>query len=471
MDYAAQFQKLVDQMTAEKNHAQAILDQVDVWARASIELGQSLKSIRDETAALNAAWDDPNGAKMLKVADSAATTIEGRREYLNSAAPWHKIMNAGNDIAPTLGFVQQQFEAAKPLIEQLKTADGLIDANVADENVFFARANVVSLIEAYLQAAKDRMKALGNLFTEATGAVQDAVQGNEWYLHRIEDPGGGPLSAPDPGVPEGGVPNGMSDVPQGGEATAPGGGAPPGGGGAPPGGGTGPSLSGQPSTPTLPSTGAPPPGGMGPGGLTPPGGGGPGIGPGLPPVIPPIGGTSGNGRVPAANLGGGARIPGVGLGGGGLGGGAGLGAASIAQAATPVGGPAQVAPSGPPPTLPPASLAGTSTPAGGVPMMPPMMPPMAGAGAGVGGGGGPGSGAARPAGAGRGHGPRNPTPGMPALLSGKAGKGSPHAIPPRPRLIQKTDAPATVELIDEDMWQVSERRTEESRPPARIHRH
>ncbi|MEN3610557.1 hypothetical protein AAH979_13500 [Plantactinospora sp. ZYX-F-223] len=482
MDYRAEFERLVKIMTAEKGHAVVVLSQAGVWQRASEEVAAAAKSISEETTALNGAWPDGNGDKMLNSAMSDAVAIEGRSEIIATAAPWEAIRLAGDDIIPTYYFVQQQYELAKPLIAQLEAVDSLSGGFGADAGWAMGGGMLASQIEAYLRAANDRMANLGRLFGDATRAVTAAANGDIWLPDPMGTlpadtpspalgPGGntvgpgGNAVGPGPGaVPPGSVPNGTSEIPaQGGEATTPG-------------GGTAPSLSGQPSTPTLPSTGAPSPGGIGPGGPTPPIGGGPGIGPGIPPMIPPIGGTGGNGRVPSANLGG-ARVPGVNLGGlgGGAGaaslggGGAGAGAASIPQAAAPVGGPAQVAPSGPPPALPPATLAGTSASAGGTPpMMPPMMPPMAGAGAGVGGGGG--SGAARPSGTGRGRGSQNPTPGMPALLSGKAGKGDPHAVPPRARLIRETDAPATVELIDEDLWQVGERRTEESRP-ARIHRH
>jgi hypothetical protein len=85
--------------------------------------------------------------------------------------------------------------------------------------------------------------------------------------------------------------------------------------------------------------------------------------------------------------------------------------------------------------------------------VPPMMPPMGGAGMGPGGGGGPrpGSGATQRQG-GRPRGGPAGTPGLPALLQGKAGKkDASFAMRPRQR---EEAAPATVQLIDEDMWQV-----------------
>ncbi|MEO3927819.1 hypothetical protein ABGB07_28710 [Micromonosporaceae bacterium B7E4] len=500
MDYTAQFEQMVQTMKAENDHKEAIWAQIGVWTRAWGELVEASKSITEETAALNEAWDDSNGEKMRNAAEKDALAIGGWRDQIGGQAPWHKIQDAGQEIGPTYAFVVQQYELAKPLIEQLNAVNNP-PMGLSDPGWAAGATQLAGRIEGYLQAAAARMTALGKLFDDATNAVAAAVNGDIWLPDALDPlsadaplrtagPGGNPVgtvpggNTPDtaPGtVPPGSVPDTMSDVPtQSDNATAD--------SAAPTGNGPAPSLSGQPSTPTLPSTSAPSPGGTGPGGAAPPTvppiGGGPGIGPGLPPMSPPNGGAGGNGRVPAASLGGGARIPGLnlggpgggagvaGLGGGGVFGGAGVGSASIPQAAAPVGVPAQVAPSGPPPALPPVTPGGASATGAGVPpMMPPMMPPMAGAGAGLGGGTGPGSGAARSSANGRGRGPQNPTPGMPAMLSGKAGKGNPHGVAPRSRRIREADAPATVELIDEDLWQVGEQRTDGSRPAARIHRH
>jgi hypothetical protein len=131
--------------------------------------------------------------------------------------------------------------------------------------------------------------------------------------------------------------------------------------------------------------------------------------------------------------------------------------------------PAQVTPSGPPPVVSAAAPGLASATGGGVPpMMPPMMPPMGGVGAGSGGGPGQAPGAARQSPTGRRRGPDNPTPGLPALLSGKAGKANPQAIPARsrPSRSREADLPTTVELIDEDLWQVKEHADR----PARIRR-
>ncbi|MFC6022180.1 hypothetical protein ACFP2T_39240 [Plantactinospora solaniradicis] len=518
MDYSGMsLEQMVAIMEAENGHKEAIWAQIGVWTRAHGELVEASSSITGETAALQAGWDDVNGEQMVNAANRDASVIGGWRDQLGGQAPWHRIQDAGEEIGPTYAFVKQQYELAKPLIAQLAAVDNP-PLGLSDPGWAAGAAMLASQIEAYRQAAAARITALGKLFDDAAMAVTAAVNGDIWLSEALESaPADAPLAAVGPGTPAGGgvstggmnsaalSPGGVPDTTPSAPQTAPdvpvtpsgaaAGGATAGAGAASAGGGAAPSLAGGASAPTLPSTAVPAPGGTGPGGLTPPTvppiGGGPGVGPAVPPMIPPIGGAIGSGRVPAANVGGAARIPGVnlgglgngaglsGIGGGGVGGiggagigggGAGIGPAAIPQAASPVGAPAQVAPSGPPPAWPSAVPTGAAT-AAGTPMMPPMMPPMAGAGAGGATGTGPGPGAARSSATGRGRGSQNPTPGMPAMLTGKAGKGNPHPVPPRARRIRETDAPATVELIDEDLWQVGEQRGEPTRPPARIHRH
>jgi hypothetical protein len=149
------------------------------------------------------------------------------------------------------------------------------------------------------------------------------------------------------------------------------------------------------------------------------------------------GGGGGGVRAPG---GGGVRVPGVGV-----------GSPTIPTAASPVSGaatPVQAAAPGLSGTTP--SAGGPGGP-GGMPMMPPMG---MGAGAGVGGGsgGGPGSGAVQRPGNGRRR-QGDSTAGMPPALRGKAGKADPHSFTTRSRTAE-SDIPTTVQLIDEDLWQV-----------------
>lgn len=240
------------------------------------------------------------------------------------------------------------------------------------------------------------------------------------------------------------------------------------------GGGSGARLPGL----TLPG-GAPGggPGGTGPGGLT-PGGASGGTGPvgwapggGLPGGAPGGGapGVSGPGvGMPGVTHPGGGA-PGVGVpGGGGIGGGVGNPMIPAAAPPVPAAGPTPVAAAPPPaPTLSavPGGAAGAA--AGTPPMVPPMMPPM---GMGGGGGAAPGSGAtSRPGGTGRrerrGY---DATPGLPTALSGRAGRADAHAFAVRPRrAAAESDLPTTIEVVDEDLWQVAEDPAVEQPAPTR----
>jgi hypothetical protein len=293
---------------------------------------------------------------------------------------------------------------------------------------------------------------------------------------------GGLSAAPTPSVTSpigggagaGGLGAGPSPIPSltgglggtGGTGARPGGGT--GGGG---GGGTG--LGAMPT----PVTNIP---GLGTGGG---GGSGNGQGGGL-------GGTGGGGpvagvRVPGVRLGGGAGIPGLGSAGGGgvgggggigavggVGGGAGTGAGQIPAAATPYEAPASAGPGGVAPTAP--TTAGTATAGGagsgggmgGMPMSPMGMGGMGG------GGGAPGSGAvSRPSGNNRNRRKEVVTPGLPVMLSGKAGMADVNAFAGRGRRqVQESDVPTTVQLIDEDLWQVEQKPAAEEQlvaPPVR----
>jgi hypothetical protein len=210
-----------------------------------------------------------------------------------------------------------------------------------------------------------------------------------------------------------------------------------------------------------------------------PGGGGP-IGPitGLGPIGGGTGGSSGA-KVPGLSLGGpfggGGGPSGGGGAGGGIGGGIGGagGGGTIPAAATPfeatsTAAPGSAAPTAPPPAAAAASAASGPGGSGGAPMMPPMGG-MGGMGGGPG-GGGPGSGAAsRPTSKNRRK--EVVTPGLPVMLSGKAGMADMNAFAGRGRKqVVESDVPTTVQLIDEDLWQVEQKPAAEERvvaPPVR----
>jgi hypothetical protein len=89
----------------------------------------------------------------------------------------------------------------------------------------------------------------------------------------------------------------------------------------------------------------------------------------------------------------------------------------------------------------------------------PMMPPMGmGGGAGMGSGGAPGSGAATRASNNKNRRKDVVTPGLPVMLSGKAGQADLNAFAGRGRKqVEESDVPTTVQLIDEDLWQVEQK--------------
>ncbi|MGH3762641.1 MAG: hypothetical protein ACRDTB_33490, partial [Actinophytocola sp.] len=109
-----------------------------------------------------------------------------------------------------------------------------------------------------------------------------------------------------------------------------------------------------------------------------------------------------------------------------------------------------------PPAVPGGASSTSGVGGGAPPFIPPVGAGLGGTGAGGGRGGGPGSGAVRrPGGRGR---PAGPPPGLPAALSGKAGRKDPHGFTPRVRQpAVESDVPSTVQLIDEDLWQVAEK--------------
>jgi hypothetical protein len=90
-----------------------------------------------------------------------------------------------------------------------------------------------------------------------------------------------------------------------------------------------------------------------------------------------------------------------------------------------------------------------------------------------GGSGAPGSGAASRPSSGNNRNRRREvvTPGLPVMLSGKAGMADMNAFAGRGRKqVQESDVPTTVQLIDEDLWQVEQKPAAEERvvaPPVR----
>jgi hypothetical protein len=457
---------VINQEVANKN---VLTAKGAMWQKASQELTEAGRSLAGATNTIAPEWDDGAGTKFVQVSRRTLTQLDTWKQNIDGAKPHDAIYLVANTLQPTQGIVQEQWRLAMEAVAaaQANAAAGYAARGVGSPALTQSEVNAVML--PFQQAAGRAMNILGGYYEEAARAVTAASGGSPLSnpqapfngsttsspSTRAASPGG---ASPDGAAPGGAAPGGAAPGGAAPGGAAPGGAAPggaaPGGaaGGAPAGGaGADPSLAGGLSggaptpTPNLPpglgTTPPPVPGGTGT----------------VPPFIPPIGGLGGaprggglGGGFGGGGGGGGVRIPGVGLGGGVSG-----GQTSIPAAGATVSVPTQPTQAGAP-AVPQGPPVGGGTAGAGGSGVPPMMPPMGGMGAGMGGGGsaGPGSGAAqrpvngRPRGDGR-------TPGLPPVLSGKAGKADANAFAARARRSTvETDVPTTVQLIDEDLWQV-----------------
>lgn len=460
---AVPLQLQLDTINQEVSNKNALSAKGAMWQKAYQELAEAGRSLSGATNTIAPEWNDGAGTKFVAVSRRTLAQLDTWAQNIDGAKPHDKIYLVANTLPTTQQIVQEQWKLAQ---EALAAAQANAAAAYAAQGIGspgLSEADVNAIVLPFQQEAGRAMNLLGGYYEDAAWAVT-AASGGEPMSNPQAPMNTSPMSSPSTSSPGGAPPGG---APPGGAApggAAPGGAAPggaaPGGaapGGAPPGAAGGdPSLAGgltggaPPSTPTLPpGLGTTPP-------AVPPGG--PGT---VPPFIPPVGGLGGAPRPGGfggggfgGGGGGGSRVPGVGLGGG----------ASGAQTSIPAAGATVSAPTQPTQAGAPAipqgpTTGGGTTAAGGAGGVPPMMPPMGGMGAGMGGGGGtgPGSGAAqrpvngRPRGDGR-------TPGLPPVLSGKAGKADANGFAVRGRRSTvETDVPTTVQLIDEDLWQVGDR--------------
>ena len=441
-------------------------ERAKMWSAAATELPQVSKDFLSAThKAKDAEWDkDDVGTQFLAKSAQTQKVIDDWEKRVTAAKPAEALERVAALIKPTYEKVQQ---AVQGYNNEVKTA---------------TNAEQIRAIELkWRQVAGAAMNILGKAASESAQTMQQLVGAPEWRgvsdaaptttdtgptgpNNRTSTGPAGPTAntgpqnmAPNmekttapvqqnpqtapPGTPTGTPPGSPTGTPTGGSPT----------------GSSDPQLSGglgsapqipTPTVPQLPGAGTP----------TIPGGGAPLI----PPLIPPAGAASGigvgGGGRPIGGGGSGIRVPGVSLGGG-VGGVGGVGGGSIPVAGAASATPVNQMPTATGPSVSALGAAGGTTSAGSA--MPPMMPPMgaAGAGAGIGGGGGtPGSGAAKRAAPGRGRARDGRTPGLVGPLSGKAGKADPNAFAARNRReTEESDIPSTVQLIDEDLWQVEQR--------------
>jgi hypothetical protein len=456
--YAAMpLQAQADLMAKEVLVIDALNSKATMWTKAHTEITQASSSVGSATDALEPHWPDQAGDGFIVRTRNGKKTLD----------TWARNIESTNVSKALTDLGQLVFNTNEGVLDNLRKAqEALAKAVVAPGQD--AAAVKAAIEKPYQDANGQLMDTLDKDYLAKAAVLRAAASGPEFEkadANPTARPGG---AAPGGESPGGGDQGQQDSAQQGGEQAGGGeeaggaqaggdqaGGADAGAGGAGGAGGeppvTGlddPSLSGGlGAAPTVPPVNFPP--NIPPPVTSVPGGGGLGL-----PLVPSAGfgiGVRGGG----GGVGGGGRIPGVNFGAGPTG----AGSNTIAAAATPVQ----------PPTTPVQAAApvtpGLATQIGGAPGGPgggmPMMPPMGGAGmgaaAGGGSGGGPGPGGVQRPGNGRRRDrDGGPTPGMPVALSGKAGRFDPHAFSVRSRAVESEHDPSTVQLIDEDLWQVSD---------------
>ncbi|WP_143531877.1 hypothetical protein [Saccharothrix sp. ALI-22-I] len=448
---------------AEVAHADGFQQSAQRWTNAISTLDTALKSLTERTGDLDRAWPDAAGTTLIGRAEESGQAIRSWRDTIQGSGVTTKL---GETAAQVRTAHQTIHDALKEWEELKRQLDALSAANSPDGSTLPLIAALKRDMEALRVKGVTAIYDVVRAYKTAEDLFRGASNGLPWAGPLAGPaapggPGGAPTAAPtggpsaasetaaaplaDPGAPAGATPAGAA--PAGGSAGGPAPGATaPGGAAAGAGGsGGGPTLSGRGGAPTLPTL---------PGST-------------LPPVIPPIAAPDTTlpplttpppvlpGAVAAPR--GGVGTSGVGSSGvaaraGGL---PGLvappaawaipqAAQPVQPAATPTAGQAPTAPADAARAVPPGS-----TPAGAG-AVPPMAPPMAGA---TGGGGRPGPGTSRHQPVGRGRGP-NPTPGVPALLRGRAAADPAARFTTAPR--RAPEAAPAPHVPAEDLWQVEE---------------
>lgn len=445
----------------------ALASKSAMWLKALTELTESHRSFVEETNTIAPTWPDAVGKQFVQKNRNAEAILEEWVQKVGGSDIPVKYTNLGNKIVETEIEVIRNYNAAQEEIAEIRAPS----AALAQEMKLAIEEKYQKLNAAVFEKLDQEYDKAGEAVTQATSGPEfqrvlngGAPTGPGGPSAPGQTPGSAPPGGADEGAQEGGEQPGQegAGAEAGAEQGAAGGADAGAAGGAEQGAGEDPSLSGGLGGAPI----APPPGGVTipPGATVPP----PVAGSPSPmvPFTPAAFGTGvrAGGSGGGGGGGGGVRVPGVGVGG--------SAQTSLPVAAAPTAGPSV------PTTAAAPTLPGGAAPAGGVPGgpgggMPPMMPPMGagmgGAAAGLGGsGGGPGGPGAvsRPRSRKRDDGP---TPGLPAMLSGKAGGKNTFAFSSRSRSVE-SDVPTTVQLIDEDLWQVDEnaRAAEQPAPVRRV---
>lgn len=454
-DYASmEMEQQSEIMSKEPEVSTALEAKGKMWEKILTEITQAEGEVKAGANRVEAAWSSQDGKEF----------VQSNRNTEAILGDWgQKIGSAGIPGAYT-GLKEPIKNFSKAVVDRTQLA---VDAIKKIQEMAPPPIDAAEQIQKIRDDTKKfNAGDMGNLdkaYRDVVGKLEAAVSGRAWEANNPQAPGGPSNNGPSSQAPGGNEqsPGGGGDQQQqqgGGDQQQQqgGGGDQQQQGGQAPEGGVEPGLSGGGGTaPTMPP-------GLTAGTVPPPTTGGPTpmmpIGPGA-----AFGSAAGGTRGGGGGGGGGPRVPGVSV-----------GNSQIPAAASPVGSAsAPTAPAGPaaPGTLAPTG-GGAGAGGGGGGGMPPMMPPMGGgmgaAAAGLGGGGGgPGGpgGLSRPRDRKRDNGQ---TPGMPGLLSGKAGKADQNAF--RRNRTVESDIPTTVQLIDEDLWQVEEKAPAVVDQPAPVRR-
>lgn len=447
-------------MEGEAQNANALMAKGDLWTKAKEQLTTAREGFNTATKNIKPHWKDGAHDAFDASAEQTKLPLNTWVENFGTTDPGAPMRALAIEIPKAIEFVRTNTNEWNTLW-YLQFDDMLGNAVEKMEQLKRDNGRRMSDLDVLYQEARTQVEKNGSgpPFKGLTPEALTEVNTQE------KKPGG-------PGGPGGQTPTGQSPTGQqpGGEQP---GGEQPGGeqpGGEQPGG---EQPGGEQPGGEQPGGGEQPPGG---GGAEPPTGEMPGGGEEMPEIPQPelpdpsLSGGLGNAPTVPPNIstppptphlpGGGPSIGGGGGGGiGGFGGGIGGAGGGAAAAKLPAGlrNPGVTPPAGFAPTV--AGLPGTASgaPAGGAGGMP-MMPPMGGMGAvgGGAGGGPPGSGAAQRTATGRGkRRDDGRTPGLPAMLGGRA---TTHTDQARTETSRASDAPTTTNVIDEDLWQVSGQR-------------
>lgn len=434
-------------ITTDASNQATVANKLQMWIQAEKELPAVRDAFAVETNKVRAArWDeDAAGKQFVARSERSQAILADWSERVTTAKASAKLRLVADTLVPTFNKVKEQVDAYN---EALRTAPPGMSPEEIERPFRIAAGNEMNKLAGYYREAEQALMKIKG--APIWRGVEDALGSPR----SSGGPTGGPSASPQGGPESGGPEEASAGGPEGGAAGGPEGGA----AGGPAGGG--PSLSGGASAPPIPTPKLPTiptpnlPSGSLP--FIPPMVPGGNVGSTLRPGVGGVGGTGG-GRVPGVNLGGGIG---------------GMGGTKSSVPTTSFGMPTNAAPGGVAPTSSPLGAAGTAAGPLGAGGVPPMMPPMGGAGMGAGGGGnGPGSGAAQRRGNSRTKRRDGSTPGLPSMLSGKAGKADANSFAVRGRRSAEPVVPATAHVVDEDLWRVDQWASSEdgATKPRRLH--